>query len=151
MLSFGSWVGLIWAFCFPIGFPSSFLFTFLSFLGFGSLFLGVILSRVWGGLSFGPFSCGPQLLDGVGLDVPLFCYIDPLPYIDCCHEIYFVVCNVLIDSFTNKQTNAILPVPLAPCAGPAGLSCWFVSVPAVCECWWGAGCPSPRSLVPGAR
>ena len=30
----------------------------------------------------------------VGLDVPLFCYTDPLPDIDRCHSVYSVVRNI---------------------------------------------------------
>ena len=39
----------------------------------------------------------------MGLDVPLFCYTDPLPDIDRCHDVYPVEWNIVIDSQTNKH------------------------------------------------
>ena len=44
-----------------------------------------------------------QFLDCVGLDVPLFCYIESLPDIDCCDDVYFVKYNSVIDLKTNNK------------------------------------------------
>ena len=52
----------------------------------------------------GPSFMGGDSPNSVGLDAPLS-YIDPLPCIDRCHDIYFVVCKIVNDSQTNKQTR----------------------------------------------
>ena len=54
-------------------------------------------------LALNLLAVGPSFLDGVGLDVPLFCYIDPLPDIDHCHDVHSAVCNIVNDSKTNTQ------------------------------------------------
>ena len=88
-----------------MGFPSPLSFLFSSLETLVSMFLGGHFVRGMGDLSFGSFGCGPSFLDCVGLDVPCFSYIDPLSYIDRCHDVYFVKFIIVIDELTNKQTS----------------------------------------------
>ena len=57
-------------------------------------------------LALGLLAMGPSSWNCVGLDVFLFCYTDPLPEIDCCHDVCSVKSNTVIDSQQPQQLNA---------------------------------------------
>ena len=97
---------MIWDFfCFVlVSFHHRFFFTFALFADFGSLLGGGILSGVWAILVLGLLAMGPNSLIVRAGTSPL-CYIDPLPNIDRCRDVYSIVCNNEIVLQTNKQTN----------------------------------------------
>ena len=90
---FYSVLGFFWL----VGFPSPLSFPLYGLQTLVSMFLGGHFVGGMGDLSFGSFGCGPSFLDCMGLDVPCFSYIDPLPDIDHCHDVYSVECNIEID------------------------------------------------------
>lgn len=94
--------GLIQAFFFPRGFSSSLSLHFSMICKLWFSVLVAYFVRCVGDLSIVSFG---YFLDGVGLDMPLFCYIAPLLDVDRCHHVYFFVCNSVNDSLTNNQTT----------------------------------------------
>lgn len=93
-------LGLSFGFFMPLGCDIG-LFLVSQFRKFWFVFLGVCLCGL--GIGFGPYFMGEHWPVSAGLDMPL-CYIDPLPCVDCCHDIYFAIYNFVNDSQTNKQT-----------------------------------------------
>ena len=133
-------------FAFLMGFHHCFLFTFVRFADSGSLFFGGSFSRGFGWSYLWAFWLWALVPWCVGLDVPLFCYIDPLFCIDRYYDVYSIVCIILNDSQTNKQTN----IPLPFLGGPKlDLFSVFLGFVAFGGSFWGRVCEeSALVLVP---
>ena len=80
------------------GFPSPFLFLFVRFADFGSYVLGGSFCRGYGRFDLWvSLAVGPSILIVWAWTCLVFWYIDPLPDIDRCHDVYSVKCNIVID------------------------------------------------------